>query len=289
MLTVYSYSFCRVADDLVDEARTRAAALGWIDKLTKYLDLAYAMDAKASISMNSVANYIQENFPASTRSALELLPAQQLPKEPLYELLEGFKMDLAFAPEDGGGGEIEDQKFPIQDEQALELYAHRVASTVGELCLWLVFHCIQTPLPEDTKSVLVVAARTMGHALQYVNIARDIQVDADLHRVYLPTDWLREAGLTPAAVLQGPTQPRVETLRQRLLDLAFKEYGRSRRVMEALPAEVRGPLIVAVESYMEIGRVLREKKGVPSPKNPKRATVPRSRRIWVAWKNLSSA
>lgn len=290
MLTTRRYSFCRVADDLVDEARTQAAALDWIDKLTKYLDLAYASDAKASASTHSLAGYIDKNFPESARSALKLLPTGLLPKEPLYELLEGFRMDLSFTQSDGRKSA---PQFPIKDEQALELYAHRVASTVGELCLWLVFHHSQTQLPPDKQAVLVAAARTMGHALQYVNIARDIRVDAAMNRVYLPTSWLEgeaEGGLAPEDIIRDPSQPGAETLRQKLLDLAFREYGRSRPVMDSIPDDdVRGPLIVAVESYMEIGRVLRERAGVPSPKNPNRATVPRSRRIWVAWKNLALA
>ncbi len=283
---IYRYSFCRVADDLVDEARTQPAALEWIDKLTKYLDLAYASDEKATASILSLTGYVDRNFPESVRSALRLLPTERLPKEPLYELLEGFKMDLSFTGSDNRQASLQ---FPIKDEQALELYARRVASTVGELCLWLVFHHNETPLPRDKQSALVVSARTMGHALQYVNIARDIKVDAEINRVYLPTSWLKEAGITPGDIVRDPNQPKVETLRRRLLGVAFKEYERSRDIMNILPDDVRGPLIVAIESYMEIGRVLMERRGIPSPKDPKRATVPLSRRIWVAWKNLSAA
>lgn len=219
------------------------------------------------------------------------MPTERLPREPFNELLEGFRMDLSFTQSDSppsGGGVIH---FPIEDEQALELYAHRVASTVGELCLWLVFyHCQTRSLPEDTKTKLIGAARTMGHALQYVNIARDIRVDAAMGRVYLPTSWLwqEDGGLTPADIVRDPGQPAAERLRQRLLDLAFAEYARARPIMSALPGDVRAPLVVAVESYMEIGRVLRERAGVPSGKDPRRATVPRIRRLWVAWKNLSS-
>jgi 15-cis-phytoene synthase/lycopene beta-cyclase len=129
----------------------------------------------------------------------------------------------------------------------------------------------------------------MGHALQYVNIARDIQVDAEMGRVYLPANWLREEGLTPQDILSNPKQPKAEQLRQRLLAVAFKEYERSRPTMNLLQDEFRGPLIVAVENYMEIGRVLREKSGVPSKTKRGRATVPRSRRLWVTWKSLSTS
>lgn len=128
----------------------------------------------------------------------------------------------------------------------------------------------------------------MGHALQYVNIARDIAVDADMERVYLPANWLKEEGVTPRDIIKAPRQAVVDKLRERLLHAAFREYARSRTNMNMLPDDVRGPMIVAVESYMEIGRVLREKKSMQSSKNPKRATVPRSRRLWVAWKVLSS-
>ncbi|KAI0968754.1 hypothetical protein F4678DRAFT_474184 [Xylaria arbuscula] len=269
------YSFCRIADDLVDDSRTKKEALAWIQKLTRYLDQAY----ENSYSPLDVANYIEKNFPVHTRSALELLPTRLLPNGPLYELLEGFRMDLAFT----------NAEFPIEKEADIQTYASRVASTVGKLCLWLVFHHSSVKIPSDEKSRLIQAATTMGYALQYVNIARDIQIDAEMGRVYLPTNWLRSEGLSPRDILDNPKQLKAETLRQKLLDLAFREYEISRPPMNLLPNEIRGPLIVAVESYMEIGRVLREKSGVPSKTKRGRATVPRSRRLWVAWKNLSSS
>ncbi|KAI0147518.1 hypothetical protein GGR57DRAFT_476742 [Xylariaceae sp. FL1272] len=272
---VLLYSFCRVADDLVDESSTEAEAQNWIDKIKSYLDVAYAPSLR-EIEPEKVGTFVAQTFPSPTQSAFKLLPVHLLPKEPLYGLLDGFETDLGFSH----------SEYPIENEADLQTYAHRVASTVGELCLWLVFHHIPTQLSEEDKTKLIQAALTMGHALQYVNIARDIQVDAEMGRVYIPTGWLKEEGLTPQDILANPRQPKVEDLRQRLLDLAFKEYSRSRSTMNLLPNEIRGPLIVAVESYMEIGRVLREKSGVPSKTKKGRATVPRSRRMWVAWKNL---
>ncbi|KAJ3562103.1 hypothetical protein NPX13_g8692 [Xylaria arbuscula] len=267
------YSFCRVADDLVDDSATNVEAEGWIQKLTGYLDRAYG---GASTDVNS---YAEKNFPVPSQSALKLLPTRLLPSAPLYELLEGFRMDLDFT----------DGKFPIENEADIQFYASRVASTVGELCLWLTFHHSATSLSKDEKTRLIQAATTMGYALQYVNIARDILVDAEMGRVYLPTDWLREESLTPRDILNNPKQPKAEMLRQKLLDLAFQKYEESRYTMNLLPSEVRGPLIVAVESYMEIGRVLREKSGIPSKTKRGRATVPGSRRLWVAWKNLNTS
>ena len=263
----------------MDDSATKVEAQGWIQKLAGYLDRAYSGANKQSLATADVDSYAEKNFPMPTQSALKLLPTRLLPSGPLYELLEGFRMDLDFT----------DGKFPIENEADIQLYASRVASTVGELCLWLTFHHSATSLSEDEKTRLIQAATTMGYALQYVNIARDIQVDAEMGRVYLPTDWLREENLAPQDILNNPKQPKAETLRQKLLDLAFRKYEESRYTMNLLPSEVRGPLIVAVEGYMEIGRVLREKSGVPSNTKRGQATVPRSRRLWVAWKNLNTS
>jgi 15-cis-phytoene synthase/lycopene beta-cyclase len=124
----------------------------------------------------------------------------------------------------------------------------------------------------------------MGVALQYVNIARDIAVDAKIGRVYLPTTWLSEAGLTQEQVLKEPSGPRIESIRNRLLINAFKLYNGSKHSIEQLPSEAAGPIRVAVESYMEIGRTLRQEGYVVKAG---RATVPKWRRLLVAWQTLN--
>jgi 15-cis-phytoene synthase/lycopene beta-cyclase len=124
----------------------------------------------------------------------------------------------------------------------------------------------------------------MGIALQYVNISRDIATDAAIGRVYLPTSWLKEAGLTPQDVLEKPDKPLIEKLRAKLLNKAFGVYKEAQPALAQLPYDARAPMRVAVESYMEIGRVLRE-KGYKVKEG--KATVPKMRRLKVAWKALS--
>ncbi|KAI0885980.1 Squalene/phytoene synthase-domain-containing protein [Annulohypoxylon maeteangense] len=278
------YSFCRVADDLVDESSTQGGAHSWISQFSKYLDLVYAPSSDGqSPSTHHASVYVESTFPEEAWSALEFLPVKFLPRQPFTELLQGFKTDLAFR---WTYPEKRNIRFPIKDEADLELYAQCVASSVGELCLRLVFHHSETELSSRSKSELINAARTMGHALQYVNIARDIAIDAEMGRVYLPSNWLKEEIITPEDILRDPNQPKVENLRQRLLELAFKEYDQSRKVMNLLPHEVRAPMIIAVESYMEIGRVLREGKGAGVQIQRGRATVPLWRRLWVVWRTL---
>jgi 15-cis-phytoene synthase/lycopene beta-cyclase len=52
--------------------------------------------------------------------------------------------------------------------------------------------------------------------------------------------------------------------------------------MELIPRVARGPMVVAVESYMEIGRVLAE----GGLRVEGKATVPMWRRLGVVWKTL---
>ncbi|KAL3420037.1 Bifunctional lycopene cyclase/phytoene synthase [Phlyctema vagabunda] len=279
---VLLYSFCRVADDLVDESSTEVEARKWITKLTEYLDLAYESPKDAyQISDNpKLCSYITANFPESIQTALRLLPTHLLSSRPLYELLEGFKTDLEFHESkltDNG------RRFPIEDESELERYCACVAGTIGELCLELVFHHTSSVLSITQKEQLRNSGRRMGIALQRVNIARDIVTDATIGRVYLPTIWLGEAGLTPRDVLKRPSHPTIEVLRSKLLKMAFLEYRKAQGALSKLPVDARAPMRVAVESYMEIGRVL-STKGYKVKEG--KATVPKLRRLEVAWKAL---
>jgi 15-cis-phytoene synthase/lycopene beta-cyclase len=263
------YSFCRVADDLVDNAATAEEAKDWISKLHNYLDQVYS-DSKPS---DSSSEDVHRSFPPDTRSALVQLPAAKLPRQPLQDLLHGFEMDLEF-----------NDASPIKTESDLRLYSERVAGTVAQMCIELIFKLYPSNIDSSQQRKVVDAGNRMGIALQYVNIARDITVDAYIGRVYLPLEWLQEAGLTYEQALSKPDDARMESLRTRLLENAFALYEGARGVIETLPVEARGPIRVAVESYMEIGRTLRQ-KGYTVKAG--RATVPKWRRLVVAWKTLN--
>lgn len=267
---VLLYSFCRVADDLVDEAGSIEEAKHWVAKLNEYLDNNYD---NSYVKIEQRKNLIS-TFPPPTQAALRLLPTYLSPT-PLYDLLKGFETDLRFSTSN---------PFPIKDELTLQKYGAQVAGTVAESCLELVFHHTETSTPESQRTRIVQAGARMGIALQYVNIARDISVDASNGRVYLPTTWLKEEGLVPEDIIRDPANKKAETLRQRLLDSAFEIYDEAKGAIEQLPAEARGPMRVAVESYVEIGRVLRQ----PGYKvKAGRATVPKLKRLRVAWNALS--
>lgn len=239
-----------------------------------YLDIAYGF--RPLKHYTTVVEFVDNVFPPSARAALVLLPTPYLSPEPLYDLLKGFETDLDFS----SSGDT----FPIEDESALKTYASRVAGTVAESCIGLVYYHTTVPSSDGLRQQIIHAGGLMGIALQYVNIARDIAVDARIGRVYLSTSWLHDEGLKPLDVIQNPDQHKIEVLRQRLLDSAMKIYSEAREAIEQLPPEARGPMRVAVESYMEIGRVLR-KPGYRIKAG--RATVPTLRRLRVAWSALN--
>ena len=239
------------------------------------LDLSYSkQEAGQHIS---ASKYIHENFGQHAQLALELLPTSKLSPQPLYGLLDGFDMDLLFS--------YERTKFPVADEQILRRYAERVAGTVAELCIQIIYHHIGAGTSKRTQQEILKAGSLMGIALQYVNIARDIRVDAAIGRVYIPTTWIEEQGLKPQDILHDPDLPQVELLRQRLLDEAFKCYEEARPKIERLPPGAKGPMRVTVESYMEIGRTLRS---LGYKVKDGRATVSKWRRLWIAWTTLGA-
>ncbi|KAF7196889.1 Bifunctional lycopene cyclase/phytoene synthase [Pseudocercospora fuligena] len=292
------YSFCRVADDLIDNAKDQKEAREWLAKLKKYLDLSYAIaeqDAQGNVIQSRDVNrgqatlFTMHNFPPEAQLTLLLLPTQRLSKEPLYELLKGFEMDLQFANKKEKGS----SSGPIKSEEDLDLYGARVAGTVALLVIQLVLH--HYPGASETKArQLMSAGHKMGIALQYTNIARDLGVDAQIGRCYVPPGWLKKEKLSPEAMVAGLITTgkvddfffkRVEPIRSRLLDRAFSFYGESVGAIEELPRPARAPMRVAVESYMQIGRELRRPGHVVKAG---RATVPKWKRIWVAWKRLIS-
>ncbi|KAA8909544.1 Squalene/phytoene synthase-domain-containing protein [Sphaerosporella brunnea] len=229
------YSFCRAADDLIDDSPTPAQSL---ERLRLLLEIIYTPSRA-----DTKEGFVRSMFPAWAHTPLLALPSQHIPRKLLDELLDGFEMDMGFSSVGN---------WPIATYSDLERYAHYVAGTVGEMFTHLVlahsFSSVSSP------SHILADAEKMGRALQYVNISRDIRKDAAMHRVYVPAAWLKEARFTPEDVVRRPEVG--ERFRGRLLEKAEVLYRESRAAIEQLPVEARGGARVAVEAYMDIGRRL---------------------------------
>lgn len=124
-------------------------------------------------------------------------------------------------------------------------YAARVAAAVGAMM------CV---LMRVRSADALARACDLGLAMQLTNIARDVGEDARAGRLYLPLDWLAEAGIAPDAFLRDPApDPRILALTRRLLEAADRFYARARAGVPALPLACRPGIYAAGHVYAGIG------------------------------------
>jgi phytoene synthase len=113
--------------------------------------------------------------------------------------------------------------------------------------------------------------------MQLTNIARDVGEDARNGRLYLPLQWLREAGIDPDAWLARPVfNEALASVIERLLMEADNLYMRSDAGIAGLPMGCRPGINAARYLYAEIGRQV-ERQGLDSIN--RRAVVPSGRKV----------
>jgi len=124
-------------------------------------------------------------------------------------------------------------------------YSARVAAAVG--AMMCVLMGARAP---DT----LARACDLGVAMQLTNIARDVGEDARAGRIYLPLDWLAEAGVDAGAFLADPRPgPALGGVVARLLAFADDLYLRSEAGISALPMSCRAGIHAARLIYGAIG------------------------------------
>lgn len=188
------------------------------------------------------------------RALASVVHAFRVPRELLDALLDGFVWDAAGRRYD-----------TLEDIQA---YGARVAGTVGAMMA----------LVMGARGAAALArACDLGVAMQLTNIARDVGEDARNGRLYLPLQWLQEAGIDANAWLQNPIfTPAIGTVVQRLLAAADALYARADHGIAALPRDCRPAIHAARLVYAEIGREI-ERAGLNSIDH--RAVVSRQRKL----------
>ncbi len=132
------------------------------------------------------------------------------------------------------------------DLAALNAYAARVAGSVGAMMALLM----------GARSEPALArACDLGVAMQLSNIARDVGEDARAGRLYLPLDWLWEAGIDPDRWLAAPVfDSALGSVIARVLAEAERLYARAGAGIALLPLDCRPGIGAARRLYAEIGR-----------------------------------
>jgi len=128
-------------------------------------------------------------------------------------------------------------------------YSARVAAAVGAMM------CVLMRVRDYDA---LARACDLGVAMQLTNISRDVGEDARERRMYLPLDWLDEAGIDPDAYFADPLphEP-VRAMVRRLLREADKLYIRSEAGIAALPRAARPGIYAARHVYAGIGGAIR--------------------------------
>lgn len=169
------------------------------------------------------------------RAFARMIEAHEMPRALPEALLEGFAWDA-----------MERRYDTIGEVRA---YSARVASTVGAM---------MTVLMGVRDADALARACDLGVAMQLTNIARDVGEDAREGRLYLPQDWMREAGLDAEAFLADPqfSRPLAQVI-HRLLAEAQRLYWRSEAGIAALPMTCRPAIFAARHIYGAIGKEVR--------------------------------
>ena len=151
------YAFCRAVDDIADDGGDRGERLKQLAQWRRDIDAIYA-----------------GNPPARLESLALAVQAFGLAREDFRAVIDGMEMDV-----------LADIRAP--DLATLDLYCDRVASAVGRLSV-RVFGMNET----DGAAL----AYHLGRALQLTNTLRDIDEDATIGRLYMPREYLEQAGIT---------------------------------------------------------------------------------------------
>jgi len=233
------YAFCRIVDDIVDDAGTLEAKL---PALTQW---------RARVA----GLYRGQSDNAVTRVLLRAVQAFQLRERDFLDVIDGMQMDAG-------------EPIVAPDFATLDLYCDRVAAAVGRLSVRAFGDASR-----DADDV----AYALGRALQLTNILRDIAEDAEIGRLYLPGEWLTDAGvpLDPAAALASANLPKVCA---RVAALAHTHFRAARAAMARCDRKAMKPARLMGATYAAILSRL-EKRGWD--RVSERVSLPKWQKIWL--------
>lgn len=199
------YAFCREVDDVADEDSAP------VERRRREL-ARWRADVK--LACDNQAPELPVN--------VELRPIIQkysLPFALFDELIKGCEMDLEIT------------RYENYDQ--LELYCYRVASVVGLLSIQIFGH---------QNTVVREYAVTLGKALQFTNILRDVKTDAARGRIYLPQSELKKFNVSEADILDGRYTEPFRALAESVAARAKNFYSAAR---VSLPPEDRRSMVAA--------------------------------------------
>ncbi|MDB5732781.1 MAG: phytoene synthase [Variovorax sp.] len=229
---VMLYAWCRHCDDVIDGQQLGHGQLegdrgNGLERIAALRELTRRACAGEPMAHPAFAGLQQ------------VVRAHRIPEHWLQEHLTGFAMDV-------------DPTVRYERIEDTLRYAWRVAGVVGVM-MALVMGTRDGRAPQGA---VLDRACDLGVAFQLTNIARDIVEDARIGRVYLPAQWLREAGLPTddaAGLLRPGHRAALAGVAARLVALAEPYYQSSFTGIGALPLRSAWSIATARGVYRHIG------------------------------------
>lgn len=234
------YAFCRLVDDVADEPAPIE------DKRTRL----------AAWRERVAALYAGRADDPVTRVLLRAVERYALRQEDFLAVIDGMQADAETA-------------IVAPSLAELDLYCDRVAAAVGRLSVRAF---------GDGSADADRVAWHLGRALQLTNILRDLAEDAERGRLYLPREWLIDAGVTaePGAALRSPALPAVCA---RVAAQAHEHFRQAHAAMRLCDKRAMRPARLMGATYAAVLRRL-ERRGWDRPAEPVR--VPKWQKLWIA-------
>jgi 15-cis-phytoene synthase len=209
------YHFCRYADEVADQLHPE----------------------QARTQLTQLRRVIEEPE--------KIVVPDQVAEAQLIKRLQGWGVQRAWMLELVAGVETDLEPVLGWSETQLLVYCYRVAGVVG---------LMMCPLIGVRDDAAYAQALDLGISMQLTNIARDIAEDAGRGRVYVPNEWLSEAGVSAEEILAGRLSPQAKkAIVGRLLQLSEVYYQSGRRGLVAIPFKPRLAIAIAARLYRAIG------------------------------------
>ncbi len=141
----------------------------------------------------------------------------------------------------------------IQNEKELVTYSYKVAGTVG---------LMMSKVIGITNNQSNSSAIDLGIAMQMTNIARDIFEDANMNRIYIPLDWIKNIDinlLKNENKISYEQEVIISNAIFRLLELSEKFYLNGFAGMKYIPLRPRLSIFIAAKIYRGIGLKIRRR------------------------------
>jgi len=234
------YAFCRSVDDVADGDAPVAEKQHHLDEWRQELDRCYAG---------------RPGHPISAKLA-QSMQRFSIPKVHFEELIAGVEMDLIH------------NRYPTFHD--LYEYCYRVAGVVGLMCIEIFGY--RNPKAKDY-------AVNLGVALQLTNIMRDIRVDAERDRIYLPQDEMARFGYSEPELFQGAYTPAFLEL-MRFAGRRAHQYFQN--AQQLLAAEDRRSLFAAEIMGAIYYRLLEAIEASGYRVFDRTITLPTTHKLWIA-------